>query len=100
MPLISVRRVVRAACRPAAWRRVSLEGARALAEAVAALTELTMTAISDVTALAAALLSLVLEEALMVERADSELNVNEVFLMQEDWVGTYGYWLLDRQLQH
>lgn len=100
MPLISVRRVVRAACRPAAWRRASLEGARALAEAVAALTELTMRATSEVTALAAVLLSLALEEALMVERVDSELDINEVFYMQEDWGGTYGYWLLGRQLQH
>ena len=83
MPLISVRRVVRAACRPAAWRRASLEGARALAEAVAALTELTMRATSEVTALAAVLLSLALEEALMVERVDSELDINEVFYMRE-----------------
>jgi hypothetical protein len=77
-----------------------LEGARALAEAVAALTELTMRATSDVTALAAVLLSLALEEVLMVERVDSELDINEVFYMQEGWVGTYGYWLLGRRLQH
>jgi hypothetical protein len=69
---------------------VIVEGARELTEAVAAVTELTMTTISDVTALTAAVLSLAPEVAVMVERVDSELNVNEVFLMQEDWVGTYG----------
>jgi len=100
MPLNSVRRVVRAACRPATWRRASLEGARALAEAVAALTALTMKATSTETALAAVLLSLALEEVLMVERVDSELDINEVFCMQEGWVGAYGYWLLGRQSQH
>jgi hypothetical protein len=76
MPSTSVRRAVRAACKPAAWRRASLEGARALAEAVAALTALTISATSEVTALAAALLSLALEEALMVERVDSGFEVS------------------------
>jgi hypothetical protein len=38
-----------------------------------------MTTISDVTALTAAVLSLAPEVAVMVERVDSELNVNEVF---------------------
>ena len=76
MPLISVRRVVRAACKPASWRRASLEGARALAEVVAALTALTIWATSEVTALAAALLSLALEEALIVDRVDSRREVS------------------------
>jgi energy-converting hydrogenase Eha subunit C len=47
-----------------------------LAEAVAALTALTISATSEVTALAAALLSLALEEALMVERVDSGFEVS------------------------
>ena len=73
MVLISVRRVVRAACNPAACRRASLPdpGARVLAWAVAALTALTICPTSDVTTLCAELLSLALEEELMVARVDS-----------------------------
>jgi hypothetical protein len=77
MVLISVRRVVRAACKVPASRRASLPaGERALTEAVAVLTALTIWATSDVTALAAALLSLALEETLMVDSVDSREKVS------------------------
>jgi hypothetical protein len=75
MPLMSVRRVVRAACRLAASL---LESARASTEAVAALTSVTMRVTWVVTALIAVLSSP------MLERIDSELDINEVSCMQED----------------
>jgi len=49
-----------------------------------------MTVTWVVIVLTAALVSPAPEVALMVERTDSELIVNKVVLMQEDWVGTYG----------
>ena len=72
--LISVRRVVRAACTSAASLPASPES-----EAVAASTEVTMEVTWVVTALIAALSSLP-----MSERIASELDINEVFCMQED----------------
>jgi hypothetical protein len=51
-----------------------------LAEVVAALTALTIWATSNVTALAAVLLSLALEEPLMVERVDSRIAVRIRFV--------------------
>jgi hypothetical protein len=72
MPLISVRRVVRAACTSAASLPASPES-----EAVAASTEATMRVTWAVTSLTTVLPSL-------LERIDSELDINDVFCMQED----------------
>ena len=72
MPLMSVRRAVRAACTSAASLPASPES-----EAVAASTEATMTVTWAVTSLTTVLPSL-------LERIDSELDINEVFCMQED----------------
>jgi hypothetical protein len=77
MPLMPVRRVVRAACTSAASLLASPESARASTEAIAASTEVTMRSTWAVTALTVVLPSL-------LERIDSELDINEVFCMQED----------------
>lgn len=71
---------------------------RALTEAVAALTALTIWATSDVTALVALLLSLALEEALTVERVDSAME----FSADRVWGKgrAYEYWLLGRRWRH
>lgn len=72
-----------------------------MAEAAAVLTALRIWATSDVMALAAALLSLALEEALMVERVDSgqEVSIRCVSDINGGKHTDVGYWPSDGTIE-